>query len=129
MKTIIAGSRSIKSYDLVEYHIRNSNIELTEIVCGLANGVDKLGQTFARLNNVPIQYFRPRWGLYGKSAGFKRNKQMVDYAEAAIIIWDGFSNGSKNTIELSIKKGITTHVYNQATNIIERYPMKLRDNL
>lgn len=126
MKTIIAGSRTITDYKLLEKLIAAINFEITEVVCGMAKGVDTLGQTYARLNNIKISYFRPRWELYGKSAGFKRNKEMANYAEAAIIVWDGFSNGSKNMIELSIKKGLTTVVYNQALYTIDRYPAKIK---
>ena len=46
------------------------------------------------------------WDKYGKSAGFIRNKEMVDIADAAIIFWDGDSKGTKDTIERVQNKGI-----------------------
>lgn len=36
----------------------------------------------------------PDWSL-GKGAGHKRNTQMAEYADGAIIFWDGKSKGSK----------------------------------
>lgn len=129
MKTIIAGSREITDYKLIEYHIQRSGFEITQVVCGLARGVDMLGATYARLNNIPIAEFRAQWDLYGRSAGFKRNKQMIEYADAAIIIWDGFSKGSKNTFDLAVKKGIKTYLYNLSTNSVDCYPKKLEDML
>ena len=44
-----------------------------------------------------------QWDLYGRAAGPIRNAQMADYADAAIIIWDGKSPGSLNMIK-EVKK-------------------------
>lgn len=121
MKVIIAGSRTITDFSLVEKAILRFDLtikeEITEIICGGARGIDILGRNWAQLAKVPIKMFPPDWDVYGKSAGFKRNKEMVKYANAAIVIWDGFSKGSKHTIDLCIKKGIPLIVYNQSENI------------
>lgn len=133
VKTIIAGSRTITNFDLLisvcaKFEITLEH-EITEVVCGLAKGVDTLGEKFAKNNKLAIKYFKPDWKTFGKSAGPKRNKQMVDYAEAAIILWDGFSRGTKSTIDLCIKRGIATLIYNQSKQLFEWYPPKLQDNL
>lgn len=44
MKTIIAGSRSITNYDQILEAISLSNIIITTVISGTANGVDKLGE-------------------------------------------------------------------------------------
>lgn len=38
------------------------------------------------------------WDRLGKKAGMVRNAQMADYADAAIVFWDGKSNGTANMI-------------------------------
>ena len=89
MKTIIAGSRSIKDYSLVENIIRDSGIPITEVVSGVATGVDMLGLKYALYNGIPIKIFRVTkrdWELKGKAAGIFRNKAMGDYADALIAI-------------------------------------------
>lgn len=100
MKTIIAGSRSITEYDDVLNGIENSGIDITEVFSGMAIGVDKLGERYAKENNIVIRYYPANWTEYGKSAGYRRNVTMGEAADAAIIVWDGVSKGSKHMIDI-----------------------------
>lgn len=103
MKLIIAGSRTISG--LSKYFFRDTlNIlgidfrnpdNITEIVSGCANGVDKNGEHFASSYHIPIKRF-PYLSEHGKAGGPIRNKQMADYADALLLIWDGKSKGSAN---------------------------------
>lgn len=101
MKLIIAGSRTISLSigDFDEYFHRfdlSVNPEDTEIVSGTAKGVDKSGEYYAKECSLPIHRFPADWDKYGKGAGHIRNKQMADYADALLLIWDGESKGSAN---------------------------------
>ena len=44
------------------------------------------------------------WDLDGKSAGFKRNVKMAEYADALVAFWDGESKGTKHMIETAKEK-------------------------
>src|SRR5271154_2016118 len=98
MKTIIAGCRNYNNYDFIEKGIASCSIPITEVVCGMANGVDLLGYKWAENNGIPIVKFPADWDKYGKAAGPKRNKQMAEYAEALIAFWDYKSAGTGNMI-------------------------------
>ncbi|MFM7858006.1 MAG: SLOG family protein, partial [Flammeovirgaceae bacterium] len=91
MKTIVAGSRGIADYEVVLAAIRQSGFEVTEVVSGTARGVDKLGERYAIENVIPITRFVPDWDKHGKRAGYLRNTEMGDYADALIAVWDGES--------------------------------------
>lgn len=110
MKVIIAGSRSIADYDLLVKVINQLNWKITEIVSGGAYGVDKLGIRYAKENNIKCTMFLPDWDTYGKKAGILRNKDMVEYADALIALWDGESKGTKFTIDYAKQKMLTVHV-------------------
>ena|SRR3990167_4684811 len=114
MKVIVAGSRSICNYSFVSASIDSSGFLISEIISGVAKGVDLLGEKYAREHNIPIKQFYPDWNKYGKSAGFIRNKQMVDYADAVICIWDGVSKGTKHTIDLAKKYNKKLRVFRYA---------------
>lgn len=103
MKVIIAGSRTIKDFKAVINAVNNSKFKITEVVCGCAIGIDRLGQQWAISNNIFVKEMPADWNKYGKKAGIIRNIQMAEYADAAIVIWDGKSPGSKNMIS-EIKK-------------------------
>ena len=93
MKTIIAGSRTIQNYSLIEESVKACGWKITEVVNGLARGVDALGGRWAKEHDVSIKEFPADWDKYGKRAGFLRNEQMAKYAEALILVWDGESRG------------------------------------
>lgn len=110
MKVIIAGSRNIKDYALVVEAVKQSGYEITEVVSGCATGVDWLGEQWARANNVPVKEMPADWNRYGKSAGPYRNRAMAEYADAAVIIWDGESRGTRNMIENMIRRKKPYHI-------------------
>lgn len=110
MRTIIAGSRSITDLSQVEAAIKNSGFDITTIISGAARGVDRLGEVYAEQNNIPIERYPAEWDKYGKSAGYRRNKQMVEVADAVIAVWDGTSKGTAHTINIAKAKSIPVHV-------------------
>jgi len=111
MKTIIAGSREINNYQVLLNTLKDYTLPITEIVSGHANGVDSLGEKYAKSNNIPLIIFPADWNKFGKQAGYLRNVQMADYAEALIAIWDGQSKGTKMMIDIANKKGLKVYIY------------------
>ena len=109
MKVIIAGSRSISNYEIVCKTIEESTFELSEVVSGGAQGIDLLGERYAKEHSKPIKQFIPDWDKYGKSAGPRRNELMALYSEALIYIYDGKSKGTKNMIELAKRYKLKTY--------------------
>ena len=118
MKVIIAGSRSITDAKLLHRAICDAlgllGIEITELVCGMCpKGVDMLGYNYAKKNHIPIKPFPAKWRVNGyldKQAGNKRNFEMGKYADAAIILWDGVSSGSKNMYEIMVRLKKPVHL-------------------
>ena len=102
-KVIVAGGRDFTDYTLLEstmQHLLSEKSDI-EIVSGVARGADSLALRFASQNNLPIRKFPANWNLYGKSAGFRRNKEMAEYADACVCFWDGKSKGTADMIRLS----------------------------
>lgn len=110
MKVIIAGSRDITDYNILLEAVREARFSITEVVCGKARGVDTLGENLALRNDLKIKYFIPDWDGIGRSAGHVRNRQMGDYADALIAIWDGKSKGTKGMIDYAKKKGLKVYI-------------------
>lgn len=101
MKTIIAGSRTFNDAHLLKDKLDAYRKEhtITEIVSGGASGADSLGEAYAVLNGIQIKMFNADWNTHGKAAGPIRNRQMADYADVLIAVWDGKSKGTKNMVE------------------------------
>lgn len=71
-----------------------------EMVTGTAKGADQIPYFYKIWHGYSITEFPADWDTHGKSAGYIRNKQMADYADALICFWDGISHGTKNMIEV-----------------------------
>lgn len=120
MKLIIAGCRDCHSSS----HFTQAIIgalkqpgfgylsDITEVVTGGASGVDAMGKRWAKVTlEIPHKEFQADWKANGKSAGPIRNRQMAEYADALIAIWDGKSRGTKNMIEEATKRGLKVYVH------------------
>ena len=88
IKLIIAGGRD---YDLTEEDYLNLDtiVDVIEVVSGKARGVDTCGEAWAQANNIDIEEFPAEWDKYGKSAGFRRNRRMAEYADAVALFPGG----------------------------------------
>lgn len=111
MKVIIAGGRDFTNYALVEDAIKCSAFEITQVVSGKAKGVDTLGEVWALANNVPVEAFPADWSQHGRAAGPIRNREMAEYADALIAIWDGESKGTANMIQQARNKRLNVFIY------------------
>ena len=101
-KVIVAGSRDFDDYPLLCWKLdkllsqKNGEVE---IVCGMARGADTLGEQYAKERGIPVRYFPADWRTLGQSAGYQRNVQMAQYADALVAFWDGRSKGTKHMID------------------------------
>ena len=101
MKLLVAGSRSIKKYDLEKLVPKQTTL----IITGGAEGVDAIAEEYADKKRLSKLVLRPRYSLYGRGAPLKRNEEMLEFCDAALVIWDGRSRGSRYTIEQAKKMG------------------------
>ncbi len=99
MKLLIAGSRSITDFDLSPY-IPN---DVDEIISGGARGIDTLAEKYADEHKLSKHILRPKYHLYKRGAPIKRNREMIEMADAVLIIWDGRSRGTRSTIQYAEK--------------------------
>lgn len=104
MKAIIAGSRNYNNYVYLKQQVdyfreHQFDAKITEIVSGGARGVDSMGERYAAENDISLKIFPADWNKHGKAAGHIRNRQMADYADILIAVWDGESKGTKNMID------------------------------
>jgi ribA/ribD-fused uncharacterized protein len=95
----------------VEAAVRSSGFTITEVICGGAQGADNIGRLWARINCVPSVLMNADWDTHGRRAGYLRNIDMADKAEALIAVWDGASPGTRQMIEIATRMGLKVHVH------------------
>ena len=121
-KVIIAGSRGFSNYKLLREQCnkflrekrKTSNVI---IVSGHARGADTLGEKYAQDEGFALEIYPAQWKKLGKQAGYRRNEQMAEVADALIAFWDGSSRGTKHMIDIMNEKNLLVRVVEyEATN-------------
>ncbi|MGQ5176980.1 DUF2493 domain-containing protein [Bacillus halotolerans] len=114
IKVIVAGGRDFNDYELLrrklDSALRNRQKEKIIIVSGKARGADSLGERYAREKGYEISEHPADWDKFGKAAGYIRNKEMAEEADALMAFWDGKSRGTKHMIDLAKKNGLRTSI-------------------
>lgn len=96
MIAVVAGGRDLElteaGKEALHHVFIDNNIVL--VYTGAASGIDRSAKLFAQSLNITTKDFPAQWKLYGKSAGPKRNEQMVIEASKDLnAVWIGFSGG------------------------------------
>lgn len=110
MRTIIAGSRGLTKYEYVDRAVSESGFEISQVISGHAEGIDKLGEAWARKNNKQLIVMPANWNKHGRSAGYKRNIEMAECADALIAIHDSKSKGTQHMIDIARDKGLKVYI-------------------
>jgi len=131
MKLIIFGDRKITDPQILKNAIGHFKIDVSsieEIVCGLADGSDTLGENFAKENKIKTVEFKADWDNlktpnaiirknargkeYNARAGFDRNQKMADYADCGLALQtNGETNGTQDCIDRLRKLNKSVYVY------------------
>lgn len=124
-RVIVAGSRSFDDYgllaDTLDHLLQNKGRDVI-IVSGAARGADTLGEIYAAERGFQIARFPADWDRYEKSAGYRRNVQMAENADALVAFWDGVSPGTQHMIRIAKEKNLQIRVKKyRKTNRWEKY--------
>ena len=108
MKTriVIGGCKNFNDYNFfckcVNWYLERikENNEII-ILSGHCKGVDIMAEKYAKEQGYDLEIYPADWQKFGKSAGQKRNREMVLKADYVIAFWDEKSRGTKSLIEVA----------------------------
>lgn len=119
MKIGVVGSRSITTYKVVREAIEESpwlgyvppRPPSDTIVSGGAAGVDTLAERYADYNDTDIEVLEPDWEDWSDGHPAKvRNSKIIEQSDAVIAVWDGKSNGTRDSIDKALDTGTDIYV-------------------
>lgn len=84
MRILISGGRDYNDYQEFSEVLRDYNP--TGICQGGAKGADRLAYLFALGNAIPMTEMKADWKTYGKSAGPRRNQNMLDEFKPDLVL-------------------------------------------
>lgn len=110
----IIGSRNISiAQATAQLEIILTGKEIDGIISGGACGADMVARRYALQNNIPLVEYLPDYQKNQKTAPHIRNAKIVADCDILVALWNGFSNGTKNTMTLARKSGKTVLVWEQ----------------
>jgi YspA, cpYpsA-related SLOG family len=104
LRVAIVGSRGYSDLASVREYVRKLPT-VTTVVSGGAEGVDREAVETANWCGLAWHVFIADWTKHGKSAGAKRNAEIVAYCDRLVAFWDGRSKGTKITIDMAKRAG------------------------
>jgi hypothetical protein len=105
----IVGSRYYKNYKSFIIEVEKwiqENHKPDKIISGGATGVDSMAKKYAHDNNITLIEYLPNWQKFGKSAGPKRNKLIIDDATHLLAFVGPKSVGTYDSIRKAEDKKI-----------------------
>lgn len=112
MRVLVCGSRTAtkKHVDVIFRELDDLPADTT-IVHGAAAGVDNMAAGIAKGLGLRVEAHPAQWDLYGRSAGPRRNREMLDSGvDLVIAFWNGSSPGTRDTIREAERRGIPVKV-------------------
>lgn len=116
MRITIGGCRDYNNYSVFEKFVSEciSEIESENIIIlsGHCSGVDAMAERYAMEKGYKLEIYPADWKKYGRAAGPKRNKEMVQDSNVVIAFWDGKSKGTKSLVEFAKKNDMLLYLKN-----------------
>lgn len=108
MRVLVCGGRGFDDpylfFDTLD-EIKSRG-ELDSIISGGARGADALAERYAEVEGIPITVYPAEWEKYGKSAGYVRNKQMLDEGKPDLVIAFPGGKGTAMMVDIARKAGV-----------------------
>jgi hypothetical protein len=105
MKVLVCGGRDYDDDVKVFETLDRVNVEkdiIDVIISGQARGADTIGEWYAKDRGLEIDKYPAQWNKYGKSAGYKRNTQMLVEGKPDLVV--AFPGGRGTAMMVKIAK-------------------------
>jgi hypothetical protein len=93
-------------------HYEDQGVIVT-LVSGGAEGVDKAAEYFANTMGLEIIVIPADWKTHGRSAGMRRNADIIAKADIVMAFWDGKSPGTRNSIQRARAANKKLYIFNE----------------
>lgn len=119
-RILICGSREWNDFQTIKNYLEKlceecKSIDIT-IIHGGCKGADSIAGYLAKQLKMNVIVYKADWNTHGKSAGPKRNQQMLDEGKPeCVIAFHNDINNSKGTLDMitrAKKNNIPIEIYN-----------------
>jgi hypothetical protein len=114
-RVMVSGSRNWVDTDLIYKELDKLLTTFPGkliLIHGGASGADDIANSWAKVNNVPVEVFMPKWEELGKKAGALRNIEMVKSGvDTGLAFMIDNSPGTSHAISLFKKSNIHHKIF------------------
>lgn len=113
MKLGVVGSRSITSPKPVHDAITDCpwSHKFLTVLSGGADGVDTAAVEIAEELGFETEVIEPDWDDWSDGhPALSRNTEIIEESDAVIAVWDGQSNGTRDSIDKALDQGVPIYV-------------------
>ncbi|MCY4637910.1 MAG: SLOG family protein [Acidobacteria bacterium] len=106
-RVLVCGSRDFTDPGLVKAKLDEVRERLggvpMRVISGAARGADRMAAEWAARNGVPCDEYPADWDRYGKSAGYRRNEQMLTEGQPHLVVAfpQGESRGTRMMMQIA----------------------------
>ena len=107
MKVLVSGGRDFDDLSMLMDRLDRLHAmhPITKLIHGGARGVDTMAGQWADVYGIPVEVYPADWKKYGKSAGYRRNAQMLREGEPdEVVVFPG-GKGTQMMAKLAREKG------------------------
>lgn len=98
----IIGSRRYEDLQQVRDYVASLPVD-TVVVSGRGGNVDLTAEDAAKARGLATKIFPADWDTYGKSAGPRRNMDIIANCEMVVAFHDGASKGTLDTMQKAFR--------------------------
>ncbi len=106
-RVLVCGSRDFTDRGLVDAKLDEVRERLggipMRVISGAARGADRMAAEWAARNGVPCDEYPADWDRYGRSAGYRRNEQMLTEGQPQLVVAfpQGESRGTRMMMQIA----------------------------
>ncbi len=108
MVVLVCGGRDYSDVNHLTLFLDTQNIAtpITTLIAGGARGADTLAEHWARSRGIQTAIYTAQWERYGRSAGPRRNSDMLRDGKPNLVIAFPGGAGTENMIRQSLEAGV-----------------------
>ena len=118
MKLLVCGGRNYADqkglYLVLDAWHRVNPVSL--LIHGAARGADQLAANWASSRGVPLAAYPADWNLHGRSAGPRRNEQMLQEGKPEMVIAFPGGRGTAHMVRIAREAGVKVMTVTGSSN-------------
>lgn len=104
MKVLVTGGRDFNNVQCVFREL--AQLSPSRVIHGGASGADRLAGLWAEKHNVGVSVYPAKWDEHGKSAGPRRNQEMIDVEKPDVVLAFPGGRGTADCVRRAEAAGI-----------------------